>query len=193
MKKAIRQAMFQAFSEHRKMVDRIEADCIETIAAAAEAIAGALHRGGRVYICGNGGSAADAQHIAAELLGRFNRERIALPAVALTTDTSTLTAVANDYGYDKVFARQAEAFLGEADVLWAISTSGGSPSVVAAADRAKDKGAFVLAFTGTPGSELELKADLCFCCGSTDTARSQEMHQFAYHLICDAVEKSFCG
>jgi D-sedoheptulose 7-phosphate isomerase len=188
-----KEAISQAFREHRELLDGFEAGCTETIIRAARAITEAVKRGGRVFTCGNGGSAADAQHIAAELVGRFARERKAIPATALTTDSSAITAIANDYGYDRVFARQVEALLGKADVLWAISTSGGSPSIVAAAKAAKDKGAVVLAFTGTAGSQLEQAADICLCCGSASTARSQEMHQLAYHAICDVVEMSLCG
>jgi D-sedoheptulose 7-phosphate isomerase len=186
-------AISQAFREHRELLDGFEAGCTETIIRAARAITEAVKRGGRVFICGNGGSAADAQHIAAELVGRFARERKAIPATALTTDSSAITAIANDYGYDRVFARQVEALVGKADVLWAISTSGGSTSITAAAKAAKDNGAVVLAFTGTAGSRLEQAADICLCCRSASTARSQEMHQLAYHAICDVVEMSLCG
>lgn len=176
---------------HKTMIAELQASSIDTIAAAAEAITSALKRGGRIYICGNGGSAADAQHIASELVGRFERERNALPAIALTTDTSVITSTSNDYGYENVFARQVEALVGKGDILWAISTSGASPNVIAAVESAKKKGARVLAFTGKSNSRLEQMADICLCAHTKSTARSQEIHQLAYHIICDLVEQSF--
>jgi D-sedoheptulose 7-phosphate isomerase len=147
--------------------------------------------GGTVYLCGNGGSAADAQHIAGEFVGRFRAERRALPAVALSTDTSILTCIANDYDYERVFARQVEALVRPGDLLWAFSTSGTSPNVIQAAEAARRRGARVLAFTGRANSKLEKRADLCLCAEAALTARSQEMHQLAYHIICDLVERSF--
>jgi D-sedoheptulose 7-phosphate isomerase len=174
------------------MIAELHANAIDTIATAAETITSTLKQGGRIYICGNGGSAADAQHIASELVGRFERQRKALPVVALTTDTSVTTSISNDYGYENVFARQVEALVGEGDILWAISTSGTSPNIIAAVELAKKKNARVLAFTGESNNRLELIADICFCANSKSTARSQEMHQVAYHIICDLVEQSFC-
>lgn len=165
---------------------------IETITAGAEAITKALKANRCVYLCGNGGSAADAQHIAGELVGRFQKERKALAAVALSTDTSILTSIANDYAYEDVFARQVEALVKKGDILWAISTSGSSPNVISAARLAKKKGACVLAFTGRSNSKLERIADICFCANAKSTARSQEMHQLAYHIICELVEQNFC-
>jgi D-sedoheptulose 7-phosphate isomerase len=174
------------------MVAEMEIEALETIAAAAKAISTALKQNHRVYICGNGGSAADAQHIAGELIGRFKRQRKALAVVALTTDTSVLTALANDYAYDNVFARQVEALVEKGDILWALSTSGTSANVIKASQLAKKKGAFILAFTGRAESRLERLADICLCAESDSTARSQEIHQLAYHIICDLVEQSFC-
>jgi len=182
----------KAIETHSKMLAEIRESGIGRIAAAAEAIIKALKAGGSVYLCGNGGSAADAQHIAGELVGRFQRERKALAAVALSTDTSVLTSIANDYAYEEVFARQVDALVREGDILWAFSTSGSSPNVISAARLAKKKGACVLAFTGRTDSKLERIADICFCADSQSTARSQEMHQLAYHIICDLVEQSFC-
>jgi len=177
---------------HKKMIAELEATGIETIIDAADAITKALKQGGRLYICGNGGSAADAQHIASELIGRFQRERKALPVIALTTDTSAITSISNDYGYESIFARQVEALVKEGDILWAISTSGTSPNVIAAAELAKEKGATVLAFTGRADSRLEKIADICLCAESS-TPRCQEIHQLAYHIICDLVEQNFAG
>ena len=184
--------MREAIETHKQMVDAFEAHGTEIVTAAAKLITEAIRRGGRVYVCGNGGSAADAQHIAGELVGRFRRERRALPAVALSTDTSVLTSIANDYDYDNVFARQVEALVREDDVLWALSTSGRSANILRAAELAKERGASVLAFTGREGSELEDISDLCLCSPDESTARSQEIHQLAYHMICDLVEASCC-
>jgi D-sedoheptulose 7-phosphate isomerase len=191
MKQSDKKQIIKAIETHRKMLAEIKRRGIETIAAGAEAIIKALKANRCVYLCGNGGSAADAQHIAGELVGRFQRERKALAAVALSTDTSILTSIANDYAYEDVFARQVEALVREGDILWAFSTSGSSANVIKAARLAKEKDACVLAFTGRTNSKLERIADICFCADSESTARSQEMHQVAYHIICELVEQSF--
>ena len=188
-----KQHIIEAIETHKKMTVAFEKDGIETIADIAEAITNALQQNGTVYLCGNGGSAADAQHIAGEFVGRFARERKALAAVAFSTDTSVLTCVANDYSYEKVFARQAEALVRKGDILWAFSTSGTSANVIAAARIAKEKGARVIAFTGKSSSKLEQIADICFCADAESTARSQEVHQLAYHIICDLVERDFAN
>jgi len=191
MKKDIKEQIETIIRTHKKMVAKFEADGLETIAAAADTITKVLKQGGRVYVCGNGGSAADAQHIASELIGRFERERKGLPAIALTTDTSVITSISNDYGFENVFAKQVEALVEEGDILWAISTSGASVNVIAAAELAKKKGACVLAFTGKSNSKLEQIADICVCANEKSTARSQEIHQLAYHIICGLVERCF--
>ncbi|MCI0499922.1 MAG: SIS domain-containing protein [Planctomycetales bacterium] len=175
---------------HKKLVAELEANCLEEIALSARMLIDCITGGGCIYICGNGGSAADAQHIAAELVGRFVRERKGLPAAALTTDTSILTSVGNDYGFEQVFARQVEALVGKSDVLWAFSTSGTSKNVLAAAELAKQKGAGVLAFTGRKNSPLEQMADVCICVEGP-TATVQEIHQVAYHILCDLAEEAF--
>ncbi len=174
---------------HKQMVAELENGGIKNIAAIANAVAKSISKGGCVYICGNGGSAADAQHIASELVGRFEKNRSPLPAVALTTDTSLITSVANDYGYEKIFERQVEALVKKGDILWAISTSGSSANVVAAAKAAKKRGAVVIAFTGRAKSLLEKISDICLCAEDKLTARSQEVHQLAYHIICSIVER----
>ena len=191
MEKNIKEQIETIIQTHKKMVAEFEADGLETIAAAADTITKVLKQGGRVYVCGNGGSAADAQHIASELVGRFERERKGLPAIALTTDTSVITSISNDYGFENVFAKQVEALVEEGDILWAISTSGASANVIAAAELAKKKGACVLAFTGKSNSKLEQIADICVCANEESTARSQEIHQLAYHIICGLVERCF--
>src|SRR5512136_1315602 len=170
------QIIKEAVETHRKMVATFESSGLDTVVAIAEAIVQSLRAGGTLYLCGNGGSAADAQHIAGEFMGRFRAERRALPAVALSTDTSVLTCIANDYDYERVFARQVEALVRPGDLLWAFSTSGTSPNVLRAAEAARRQGARVIAFTGRSRSELEALADLCLCAEAAVTARSQEIH-----------------
>ena len=177
---------------HKKLIARFEADCVDTVVGAAEMIFECIGNGGCIYICGNGGSAADAQHIAGELVGRFLRERKALPAVALCTDTSVMTSIANDYSYDDIFKRQVEGLVKSGDVLWVFSTSGTSVNVIAAAESAKEKGAGVLAFTGKKDTPLEKISDLCLSIDTPTTADAQQIHQLAYHAICDLVERGFC-
>ncbi len=191
MDDGLRKTITETIETHKKMVAELQESGIETLIAAAKTIIKSLKSDGRVYLCGNGGSAADAQHIAGELVGRFKRERKALPAVALTTDTSVITSISNDDSFEHTFVRQVEALVTEGDILWAISTSGTSANVIAAAELAKEKGACVLAFTGRSNSKLERIADICFCADDKSTARSQEIHQLAYHMICDLVEQSF--
>ncbi len=176
---------------HRQLLAAFEAECLTAMEQAAALLIDCISSGGCIYLCGNGGSAADAQHIAAELVGRFLRERKGLPAVALTTDTSILTSVGNDYGFEKVFSRQVEALVGEGDVVWALSTSGTSKNVLAAAELAKEKGAKVLAFTGKKDSPLETLSDCCICVEYPKSFVVQEIHQLAYHILCDLVEEAF--
>ena len=182
----------EALEAHKTLVAEFEQSSIGVVTAAAEAIVETFRNGGTLYLCGNGGSAADAQHIAGEMVGRFRTERRALPAVALSTDTSVLTCVANDYSYEDVFARQVEAHVKPGDILWGLSTSGASPNVVKAAEVAKRQGARIIAFTGKRDSKLQRLADICLCADAKVTARSQEVHQLVYHLICDLVEQCFC-
>jgi D-sedoheptulose 7-phosphate isomerase len=178
---------------HKTMVAELQTSGLDAVDAAAEAIIKALKKGATVYICGNGGSAADAQHIASELVNRFESNRRALAAMALTTDSSVITSIANDDSYEGIFARQAEALVRKGDVFWALSTSGSSANVLAAARVARQKGAKVIAFTGRKNSLLEGLADVCFCADSKSAARSQEIHQLAYHIICKLVESRFTG
>ena len=161
------------------------------IAAMASAMSAALRAGGKVVFFGNGGSAADAQHLAAELVGRFRRERVALPALALSTNASVLSAIANDYGYDRVFVRQVEALVGDKDVVVGISTSGRSPNVLAALVAAKARGACCLGLTGRGGREMAAACDLCLLVPADDTARIQEAHITVGHICCDLVEAEF--
>ena len=191
MDKEIVKRIENTINAHKELVSELLKAGVESIAAAAEQITKTLKQNHTLYICGNGGSAADAQHIASELVGRFQCERRALPAVALTTDTSALTSISNDYGYENVFARQVEALVRHGDILWAISTSGTSPNVIAGIKAARVKDACILAFTGKTDSTIERLADICFCANSDSTARTQEVHQLAYHIICDLVEQDF--
>jgi D-sedoheptulose 7-phosphate isomerase len=162
---------------------------LPTIAELATRLVETLRRDGRVLLCGNGGSAADAQHLAAELVGRFLRDRRPFPALALTTDTSILTAVANDIGYTEVFARQVLALGRPGDVLIAISTSGNSPSVLRAAEAARQQGLMVAGLTGRTGGKLRPLCDMCLCVPSEATPRIQEMHILIGHILCDVAER----
>lgn len=150
-----------------------------------------LENGNKILLCGNGGSASDAQHIAAEFVGRFKRDRKALPAIALTTDTSIITAVGNDYGFEQIFSRQIEALGNKGDLLIAISTSGHSANVVRAVKEAKDAGIFVVGLSGEKSSPLHDQADLTLAVPSSDTALIQQVHIGIMHLLCDIAEKKF--
>jgi D-sedoheptulose 7-phosphate isomerase len=160
----------------------------EDIAEAAHVITAAFLAGNKVLLAGNGGSAADCQHIAGEFVGRFKKERKALPAIALSTDTSILTALLNDYGPEIIFSRQVEALGAEGDVLIAFSTSGSSPNILKAAAAARAKGMKVIGFTGSKGAKLKAKSDVCITAASDDTPRIQECHTTAAHIICGLVE-----
>jgi D-sedoheptulose 7-phosphate isomerase len=158
------------------------------IAPIAQALAKAAKAGGKILVCGNGGSAADSQHIAGELVGRFKKERKAIAAIALTTDTSILTCLGNDYGFDRVFERQVEALGRPGDVLVAISTSGSSPNVLQAAIKARELGMTVIGFFGAKGGAILKHCDLTFLAPETDTPRVQELHILAAHIVCELVE-----
>ena len=160
------------------------------IVAAVSLCTAALRRGNRLMFCGNGGSAADAQHWAGELVSRFYYDRPGLAAIALTTDSSILTAIGNDYGYDYVFARQVEALGQAGDVLIAISTSGRSPNIVRAMDAAKKLGIGIVGFTGAGEGGITMAAacDVCFRVPSTETPRIQEGHEFIGHTVCALIE-----
>ncbi len=161
------------------------------IADLARRIIACLEAGGKLLIFGNGGSAADAQHIAAEFVVRYRRNRKALSAIALTTDSSILTAGSNDFGYDTVFARQIEALGNEGDMVIGISTSGKSASIVAGLKAAKERKCFAIAFTGEPESECSRTADLTFHAPSAVTAHVQECHMIVAHMVCEMVEEAF--
>jgi D-sedoheptulose 7-phosphate isomerase len=170
-----------------------DAALLDTIAEAARLMAEALGRGRKILLFGNGGSAADAQHIAAELVGRYVLERRALPALALSTNASAVTAIGNDYGYDQVFARQVEALGQEGDVAVGLSTSGASANVVKGLERARAGGLLTVAFTGEKPGAVGAASDLCLRVPSPATARIQESHILLGHLICELIESQlFC-
>jgi D-sedoheptulose 7-phosphate isomerase len=183
------------FDSAQRSFQRLAQDAVvrEQLVAAALSCVGALRAGGKLLFAGNGGSAADAQHWAAELVGKFSLDRPGLAALALTTDSSILTAVGNDLGYERVFARQLEALGVAGDVFVAISTSGRSPNILAAAKVAKARGLHVIGFTGEGGGELRALCDTCFCIPATDTPRIQEGHEFVGHLLCALVEQEMFG
>lgn len=177
----------QRLENHFKIVQDMR-KIMPEVASAGLRVRTALEKGRKILICGNGGSAADSQHMAAEFVGRFVKERQSLPALALTVDTSLLTAVGNDYGFDCVFSRQVEGLGQEGDVLIAISTSGNSANVVKAVKTAKEKGIYVIALTGENGGILAKESDLCLAVPSQVTARIQEMHIMIIHMICEIAE-----
>jgi len=176
---------------HKKMLAELEKIGVAVIEAVAGIVIETLEGGGKVLVCGNGGSAADAQHIAAELVGRYRKERKGLGAIALTTDSSAITSIANDYGFENIFARQVEALGVSGDVLWAFSTSGTSANIIKAVGKAREKGLKVIGFTGRKDSLLEELSDVCFCADAETSDASQEMHQVAYHIVCGLVEDHF--
>ena len=178
----------QRLRESGELKKRLADEQAEAIGRATQAIVTALAGGGKVMLFGNGGSAADAQHIAAEFVGRFARERTPLPALALTTDTSVLTALSNDYGFEHVFARQVQALGRPGDVAVAISTSGRSPNVLAGVQVAREIGLTTIGLTGGDGGELARLVDIPIVVPSTDTARIQECHITIGHIFCEAVE-----
>lgn len=177
----------EVLAEHLRVITALT-DQAATLDRIADVVADCLQSGQRVYLFGNGGSAADAQHIAGELLGRFKLDRHAWPAVALTTDTSTLTAIANDLGYDLIFARQLEGLIQPNDIAWALSTSGNSRSVLEGVRVALARRATVIGFTGQTGGQMANMCTHIFRAPHTSSDRIQEAHLLAYHYICERVE-----
>lgn len=178
----------QVFTEHTSVIAQAARELPPVIESIVNLIHQRLHEGRKVLACGNGGSAADAQHLVAELVGRFRDERRALAAVTLMADSATLTAVANDYGYEEVFARQIQALAAPGDVLIAISTSGNSPNVLRAAMAARAAGCTVVALTGAGGGKLAGLADHLLRAPSSVVARIQEVHALSIHAIADALD-----
>ena len=179
----------QRFLDHLEVANAVmNSEILAQIERIAVEVKKALAKGNKVMFCGNGGSAADSQHLAAEFVGRFQKERKGLPALALTVDTSILTAVGNDYGYDKVFVRQVEALARPGDVLVGISTSGNSGNVVAAVELAKELGVYCVGMTAAGGGKLKALCDECLAVPAQATARAQEMHILIGHILCELVD-----
>ena len=181
----VRRTLSEAIGLH----ERVRQSNLQPVLDAAAAIAESLGRGGKLLLFGNGGSAADAQHVAAEFVGRFQRERAALAAIALTADTSVLSSIGNDYAFERVFARQVEALGRQGDVAFGISTSGRSPNVLAGLTTARERGLTTLALTGGDGGAIGQAADTHLNVASDSTARVQEVHRTLLHAICDLVER----
>ena len=181
------------FSEHARILERVADSLGGKIADCAVLLKAALQRGNKILVMGNGGSAADAQHFAAELVGRFLLERRALPAIALTTDSSILTAVGNDYGFDEVFRRQVEALAVAGDVVIGISTSGNSENVYRALQAANQAGCQTVALLGRDGGRIAASVDLALTVPAQQTPYIQEAHVTIIHLLCDLVEQELFG
>ena len=178
-----------AFEAHVATLRQTIAECGASISEIAEQIIACFQRGNKILLCGNGGSAADAQHVAAEFINRFHLDRPALPAIALTTDSSILTCIGNDSAFDLIFSRQVEALATSGDIVVGISTSGNSVNVLNALDAARAKGVTTIGFTGVKGrATMGVRCDLCLVIPSADTARIQEAHEFVWHVICGVVE-----
>lgn len=181
------------FAAHSRVMAEVERQLAGQIAAVVDLLADALERGRKVLVMGNGGSAADAQHFAAEIVGRFRLERRALPAIALSTDTSILTAVGNDYGFDQIFRRQVEAHAEAGDVVIGISTSGSSNNVYGALLLARDRGCRTVGLLGRDGGTIAALADIPLTIPAEETPRIQEAHVTIIHIICELVEKRLFG
>jgi D-sedoheptulose 7-phosphate isomerase len=181
--------ILKAFEESIRIKERFGKENVDTVIAASKMIAQAFHEGKKLLLFGNGGSAADASHIAAEFVGRFKRERPALPALALNTDVAVMTSIANDYDYSEIFARQLKSWSEEGDVVIAISTSGNSANVLKAMDAAKKRKLKTIALTGAKGEKFASKADISFIVPSDNTARVQETHITLCHILCQMVEE----
>jgi D-sedoheptulose 7-phosphate isomerase len=186
----MRQDIRKIIKDSRECAGLVSGRHIAALSKSAADIISCFKKGHKVIIFGNGGSAADSQHMAAELVGRFSRERDALPAIALSVNTSTLTAVSNDMGFDKAFSRQIDALGNKGDVAVAISTSGNSPNVVKAALAALKKGMRVIALTGPKKNKLSSACDILLDAPGTSTPRVQELHILFIHILCELVEKS---
>lgn len=168
----------------------LDAATVAAVVQAADAVAAALRQGGKLLVFGNGGSAADATHIAAELVGRFMLERRGLPALSLSDNASAVTSISNDYGYERAFARQVEALAAPGDVALGISTSGRSPNVLAGLEAARAAGMVTLGLTGGDGGELRVAVDICVVAPSDETPRVQEAHTLVAHILCELVERA---
>ncbi len=187
------QFIIEQLEESIEVKRLVRESLVPKIAQAAGLIIEAYRKGGKLLLFGNGGSAADAQHIAAELIGRFERERRPLPAIALPADTSSVTAIANDYGYEFTFARQVEALAQEGDVVIGISTSGDSPNVLEAVKAAQEKGIKTIGLSGRGGGKLRELAELCITVPSDSIPRIQETHITIGHIVCSLIDREMFG
>lgn len=186
-----KQTIKDEFLAHQETIAKVIETMQEALLEASKLAVETLRNGNKILLCGNGGSAADAQHIAAELTGRYKTERRGLPAISLTTDTSALTAIGNDYGYDRVFDRQVEALAQKGDLLIGISTSGNSKNVINALKTATEMGCKTLGFSGRDGGNMNNICDINLIVPSTDTPRIQEMHILIGHIICQIIDNEF--
>lgn len=185
----MKELLTKHISDHINVANWLLDNSTEIILEVSEILSETIKNGGTVYLCGNGGSAADAQHIAAEFTGRFVKERRGLSAVALTTDTSALTAIGNDYGFDRIFERQVEALMKNGDVLIGITTSGNSSNICKAIEKANDLGAVTISLTGNSGGKARELSTKNINIESQNTARIQEMHILIGHLICSIIDE----
>ena len=176
------------FTSHLETIHAVIGSMEDALEKASQIAVDTLKQGNKILLCGNGGSAADAQHIAAELTGRYKRERRGLPGIALTTDTSALTAISNDYGYDRVFDRQVEALANKGDLLIGISTSGNSANIISALKLAKELGCSTIGFSGRDGGKMNEVCDVNLIVPSDNTPRIQEMHLLFGHTICQIID-----
>lgn len=184
----MKQIIKNSLEEHRALLARLDAECQTEIEAIAQAFKSCLQQGGTIFWCGNGGSASDAEHLCAELVGRFQADRKALSSYALSSNTSTITSIANDFGFEFVFSRQIEGLAKPADVLVCITTSGNSGNILAAANTAKKLGVTVIGLLGNDGGKVLNQCDLSIVIPHNNTARIQEMHITIGHIVCQIVE-----
>jgi len=183
--------VLEELNHHKNTINQVIAQLVPVIENGCKLVTDTVLAGGKILVAGNGGSAADAQHIAAELTGRYVKDRKALPAIALTVDTSALTAISNDYGFERVFARQLEAFATPDDLFIAISTSGNSPNIIRALEKARELGCKTIGLSGRDGGQMNNLCDLNIIVPNDVTARIQEMHILIGHIFCKAVDNLF--
>jgi len=187
----LKKMIHKELQSHKETIEKTILTMTKSIEKACKIMVSTLKQGNKILLIGNGGSAADAQHIAAELTGRYKSKRRGLPAIALTTDTSALTAIANDFGYGRVFDRQVEALANQGDLLIGISTSGNSENIISAFNTAKDLGCQTLGMSGKDGGDMNNVCDMNLVIPSDDTPRIQEMHILIGHILCQAVDDAF--
>lgn len=187
----MRDKILKNINDHKKTILYFEENSVDIVVAITDLTEQTFKSGNKIYLCGNGGSMADCQHIAGEFVGKYRKVRKPLPAITLSTDAALATCIANDFSYEGLFSRQIEALGNEGDLLWAFSTSGTSANVIAAARAAKEKGMKIVSFTGKSNSLLEELSDICLCANSDKTNHSQEVHELAYHNICELIDEKF--